>query len=271
VVADVAQLVFDAKTGKIYGAQAVGQHGIDKRIDVIAMAIQMRATVMDLVQVQGTMIGVKLLGSVFLSWLLHNLILLPCVIFQFQAELCYSPQYGAAKDPVNIAGMVASNIVQGLVPLTSWDAVWDIVRKDQSTIPPVERLTVLDVRYCDEVEAEGTLTTPEGVAIPVVNIPLPKLRSDPTVFDTIRDSLPEPNAPVAVLCREGVRANSAVRLLRQHGFDARLLSGGFYTALLMKGAAFPARTVSVDDDRFPERPDTMTGACASPESKKPKL
>lgn len=192
-----------------------------------------------------------------------------------QAELCYSPQYGAAKDPVNLAGMVASNIVQGLVPLTPWDAVWDLVRKDQSSIAPADRLTVLDVRYCDEVEGEGVLTSPEDMGIPTLNIPLPKLRSDPGVFDTIRDSLPDPTAPVAVLCREGVRANSAVRLLRQHGIDARLLSGGYYTALLMKGASFPKRVLSSDDDRFPERPETMSGACSSkftpPDAKKPKF
>ena len=222
------QLVFDGKTGRIYGAQAVGEHGIDKRIDVIAMAIQMKATVMDLTQ----------------------------------AELCYSPQYGAAKDPVNIAGMVASNIVQGLTPLTPWEDVWASL--DAPDTP--EKIRVVDVRYCDEVAAEGELTAPDGRVVPCINVPLPQLRADAGCIDKLKAALPSPTTPVAVLCREGVRANSAVRLLRQHGIDARLLSGGYYTALLLRGLPFPKRVVSVDDDRFPhhEYPEgTLTGACCN--------
>ena len=73
------KLIFSKEDGRVLGAQAVGREGVEKRIDVISMAIQNQATVFDLEE----------------------------------AELCYAPQYGAAKDPVNMAGFVAANILRG--------------------------------------------------------------------------------------------------------------------------------------------------------------
>jgi NADPH-dependent 2,4-dienoyl-CoA reductase/sulfur reductase-like enzyme len=80
------KMIFSVEDGKVLGAQAVGHEGVDKRIDVISMAIQNNATVFDLEE----------------------------------AELCYAPQYGAAKDPVNVAGMIAANVIRGDAPLAHW-------------------------------------------------------------------------------------------------------------------------------------------------------
>ena len=80
------KLLFAPESGRVLGAQAVGRAGVEKRIDVIAMAIQKGATVFDLEE----------------------------------AELCYAPQYGSAKDPVNMAGFVAANILRGDVAVGHW-------------------------------------------------------------------------------------------------------------------------------------------------------
>src|SRR5208337_2928037 len=100
------KLIFARSDGRVLGAQAVGEEGVDKRIDVIATMIQMRGTVDDLAE----------------------------------AELCYAPQYGAAKDPVNVAGMMASNSRRGDMPLAEWTAV-----KDTTAL-------LLDVREPEEFE-----------------------------------------------------------------------------------------------------------------------
>ena len=81
------KLLFRKSDGLVLGAQAAGEQGVERRIDVIAQAIQMKATVFDLEE----------------------------------AELCYAPQYGGAKDPVNFAGMIAANVVRGDVELAPWD------------------------------------------------------------------------------------------------------------------------------------------------------
>ncbi|MEJ2038673.1 MAG: FAD-dependent oxidoreductase [Desulfosarcinaceae bacterium] len=83
------KLIFARSDGRVIGAQAVGKGGVEKRIDVIAMAIQKGATVFDLEE----------------------------------AELCYAPQFGSAKDPVNLAGMIAANVMRGDVSLEHWEAV----------------------------------------------------------------------------------------------------------------------------------------------------
>ena len=83
------KLLFSCDDGRVLGAQAVGEEGVEKRIDVIAMAIQKGATIYDLEE----------------------------------AELCYAPQFGTAKDPVNFAGMIAANVLQGDVSLTCWEQV----------------------------------------------------------------------------------------------------------------------------------------------------
>ncbi len=162
------KLLFAKQDGRILGAQAVGEEGAEKRIDVIAMALQTGATVFDLEE----------------------------------AELCYAPQFGAAKDPVNMAGMIAANALRGDSPLVHWQQLADL-----------NDGLLLDVRNVDEFEAGHV----EGA----VNIPLSQLR----------DRLPElnPSQDIWVYCQVGQRAYYATRALRLNGFNAYNLSGGFKT------------------------------------------
>jgi len=163
------KVLFSPADGKVLGAQAVGEEGTEKRIDVIAMAIQMNATVYDLEQ----------------------------------AELSYAPQFGSAKDAVNVAGMIAGNALRGDAPIAHWDQ-----------IDPSKEF-ILDVRGADEFQT---------VAVPgAVNIPLNSLR------DQLK-ALPA-DKTIYVYCGVGQRAHNAVRLLREVGFDARNLSGGIQTWL----------------------------------------
>ena len=161
------KLLFRASDGLLLGAQAVGEEGVERRIDVIAMAIQMGATVFDLEE----------------------------------AELCYAPQYGSAKDPVNLAGMVASNVMRGDIDLASW--------------PELETTEafLLDVREVEEFRG--------GCVEGAVNIPLGKLR-------TRLNELPR-DREIWVYCRAGQRSYYACRFLAQNGFRVRNLSGGYRT------------------------------------------
>ena len=161
------KLLFAMDDGRILGAQALGQDGVEKRIDVIAMAIQNGASVFDLEE----------------------------------AELCYAPQFGAAKDPVNMAGMIAGNVLRGDVSLAEWEA-----------LPNTEALLV-DVRQPEEFAA-GHI---EGA----INLPLPQLRS--RLGELPRDR------EIWLNCGVGQRSYYALRMLLQHGFKARNLSGGFTT------------------------------------------
>lgn len=162
------KLLFSNQDGRILGAQAVGEEGAEKRIDVIAMALQMGATVFDLEE----------------------------------TELCYAPQFGAAKDPVNMAGMIAANALRGDAPLVHWQQLADL-----------NGGLLLDVRSVDEF-ASGHL---EGA----VNIPLPQLR------DRLHELNPEQE--IWVYCQVGQRAYYATRVLRLNGLNAHNLSGGFKT------------------------------------------
>ena len=161
------KLIFSTEDGKVLGAQAVGEEGVEKRIDVIAMAIQKGATVFDLEE----------------------------------AELCYAPQFGAAKDPVNIAGMIAANALRGDAPV----AHWADVRPSQSY--------VLDVREPHEF----ALGHVEGAH----NIPLNSLRDRMGELPRDREIL--------TYCEVGQRSYYASRALRLNGFPARNISGGMKT------------------------------------------
>ncbi|MCL4797394.1 MAG: FAD-dependent oxidoreductase [Bryobacteraceae bacterium] len=160
------KLVYERETGRLLGAQAVGVEGAERRIDVISMAIQMGATVHDLEE----------------------------------AELCYAPQYGAAKDPVNVAGMIAANVLRGDTMLAGWE-------------DPPDGAYYLDVREPAEF-AQGHLPG-------AVNIPLSQLR------DRFGE-LPQ-DREIRVNCGVGQRSYYAVRFLRQNGYDARNLPGGIQT------------------------------------------
>lgn len=168
------KLLFARPSGKILGAQAVGGDGVDKRIDVIAMALQLRGTVFDLEQ----------------------------------AELCYSPQFGSAKDPVNQAAFQAANVLRGTTTVMTPPEL-DALRAANANA-----VTVLDVR-----------TSPEHAAghVPgALHIPIEELRGR-------RAEIPQ-DRPVITYCAVGMRGYLSERILRQSGFsDVRNLSGGFRT------------------------------------------
>jgi NADPH-dependent 2,4-dienoyl-CoA reductase/sulfur reductase-like enzyme/rhodanese-related sulfurtransferase len=166
------KLLFRKSDGRILGAQAVGEAGVDRRIDVIATAIQFGGTVFDLEE----------------------------------SELCYAPQFGGAKDPVNYAGMIASNSLRGDQPLADW----------KQLLP--ESAVLVDVRDPDEFE--------EGHISGAINLPLNELRSR-------LDELPR-DRELWLYCRVGLRGYYATRLLLQHGFQVKNLPGGFLTYELIK-------------------------------------
>jgi NADPH-dependent 2,4-dienoyl-CoA reductase/sulfur reductase-like enzyme/rhodanese-related sulfurtransferase len=159
------KLIFSRVDGRVVGAQAVGREGVEKRIDVIAMAIQKGATVFDLEE----------------------------------AELCYAPQFGSAKDPVNQAGMIAGNVMRGDAHVAHWEDV------------PGTDAFILDVRDPEEYE--------EGHVKGATNIPLYELRRR-------RDELPR-DREIWAYCYVGQRSYYASRALMQYGFDARNITGGF--------------------------------------------
>ncbi|MEZ7756157.1 FAD-dependent oxidoreductase [Microbacterium paraoxydans] len=163
------KLLADPVTDRILGAQIVGRDGVDKRIDVIATALQ---------------------AGVTASGLAH-------------LELAYAPQFGSAKDAVNILGYVAENTRNGTTPTLQWHELDDALQAGS---------TLIDVRSAAE-HANG--------AIPGArNIPL----------DDLRDRLDElPEGPLVVHCQVGLRGHIATRLLRQHGRAVRNLDGGYRT------------------------------------------
>ena len=156
------KVIFRKSDGRLLGAQALGLDGVDKRMDALAMAIQMGATIYDLEE----------------------------------AELCYAPQFGSAKDPVNFAGMIAADVLRDDMPISHWDSL--------------EKGFLLDVREPVELVVEDA----EGA----VNIPLGQLRS--RLNELPRDQ------EILVICRSGGRAYYATRILLQNGFKARNVSGG---------------------------------------------
>jgi NADPH-dependent 2,4-dienoyl-CoA reductase/sulfur reductase-like enzyme/rhodanese-related sulfurtransferase len=157
----VIKVLFRKSNGKLLGAQVLGEDGVPKRIDSFAMAIQMGCTVYDLEE----------------------------------AELCYAPPFGSAKDPVNFAGMIAANILRGDMPVVHWDSLGDSF--------------LLDVRTPQEVEADP---------VPgAVNIPLPQLRS--RLAELPKDK------QIASFCRSAQRSYYATRILLQNGFRAVNISG----------------------------------------------
>ena len=166
------KFIFRKSDGRVLGAQALGQDGpaVDKRISALAVAIQMGATIYDLEE----------------------------------AELCYAPQFGSAKDAVNFAGMIAADVLDGDMPLAHWDRT--------------KGAFLLDVREPQELVVESV----RGAT----NIPLPELRG------RLRE-LPK-DREILVICRSAQRAYYATRILLQNGFKARSLSGGMLSRAVLR-------------------------------------
>lgn len=163
--------LFSPDDGKLYGAQIVGYKGVDKRIDLFATTIKHNGTIYDLTEI----------------------------------EHAYAPPYSSAKDPVNIAGFAAENILKGKVNTISW--------REIQSVDPSETIFV-DVRTKDEFEL-GTIKEAK-------NIPL----------DEFRDRLSEipTNKKVVVFCGVGLRGYVAARILMQHGYkEVYNLNGGYKT------------------------------------------
>jgi NADPH-dependent 2,4-dienoyl-CoA reductase/sulfur reductase-like enzyme/rhodanese-related sulfurtransferase len=165
----VLKVIFRKSDGRLLGAQALGLDGVEKRIDALAMAIQMGATVYDLEE----------------------------------AELCYAPPFGSAKDPVNFAGMVPADVLRGDMPLCHWTSL--------------DGGFLLDVRNPPELAVEQVKDA--------VNIPLPELRAR-------LGELPK-DREILVICRSAQRAYYATRILMQNGFKARNISGGMLSRSML--------------------------------------
>lgn len=165
------KLLFDPKSGRVLGAQAVGGAGVDKRIDVLAVAIQAGMTVVDLEEM----------------------------------ELGYCPQYGSAKDPVNMAGFVAAGLLRGEHP--------------QVDVETVVAARTTQERYLVDVRTPEEFTA--GHIPDAINIPIDELR-------TRLDELPH-DREIAAYCQVGQRGYLATRILRQNGFNAVNVSGGYKT------------------------------------------
>jgi len=183
------KLLFSMDGKRIFGAQIVGKDGVDKRIDTIAVTMRLGGGIVELQTL----------------------------------ELAYAPPFSSAKDPVNMAGFVAGNVLAGLVRFAPWDAV--------ETRPESQ---VLDVREEAEVMA---------YAIPrAQNIPLGQLRD--------RLSEMDPERELIVFCAIGVRAYNAVRILAQHGFRQVLLYPGgsrFYQSTHYMPEETPVNEAPVSD------------------------
>lgn len=163
------KLLFRPDDGRILGAQIIGSDGVDKRIDVLSTAIRAGLTVYDLKEL----------------------------------ELAYAPPFSSAKDPVNMAGYVASNILKGDHPVIYWDEIDDLT----------DEQVIVDVRTGAEYG--------QGAIPGAWNIPL----------DTLRDRIDElpRDKEIIIYCRVGLRGYLAARILMQNGFKVRNLSGGYIT------------------------------------------
>ena len=167
----VIKVLFEPDTGRILGAQAVGGAGVDKRIDVLAVTIQAGMTVFDMEEM----------------------------------ELAYSPQYGSAKDPVNMAGFVASGLLRGDHPQIDVESI--LMASSE------QRPYLIDVRSAQEYRS--------GAIPGAINIPVDELRS--RLGEVPRDQ------KIAVYCQVGQRGYLATRILIQHGYSAVNVGGGYKT------------------------------------------
>jgi NADPH-dependent 2,4-dienoyl-CoA reductase/sulfur reductase-like enzyme/rhodanese-related sulfurtransferase len=161
------QLAFSPTSGVLLGAQVAGKKGVDKRIDILSLLIQQKGTVADLCEF----------------------------------EHAYAPPFSSAKDPINMAGFAAENMLNDMVEVYCWDNITDF-SKDEFLV---------DVRTSIEFK-KGNISS-------AINIPL----------DSIRERLNEfpKNQRISIYCQAGLRGYLAQRILSQNGFQVRNLSGGY--------------------------------------------
>jgi NADPH-dependent 2,4-dienoyl-CoA reductase/sulfur reductase-like enzyme/rhodanese-related sulfurtransferase len=165
------KILFSPGTGKVLGAQIVGRKGVDKRIDVLATAIRAKMTVFDLEEL----------------------------------ELAYAPPYSSAKDPINICGFVAANILKGDMEIAHWSEL-EALQKNGAIL--------IDLRTRFELKHVGKI---EGA----LHIPINDLRSRLSELNKQEDYIP--------YCAVGYRGYLAHRILVQNGFKSKNLSGGIMT------------------------------------------
>ncbi len=186
------KLIF-SEEGKVLGAQGIGYEGVDKRIDVIATVIRMGGSIEDLSEL----------------------------------ELSYAPPFSSAKDPVNMAGFVAQNVLEGRAHITTWSEVEEMNAEDY---------ILVDVR----TELEYVNGHMEGA----INIPV----------DELRDRLSEldPTKTIVEYCQVGLRGYVADRILTQHGFKVMNVTGGYKSISSLKykpeKAAVTASQPMIDPD-----------------------
>ncbi len=169
------KVLFEKSSGKLLGAQAVAKDGVDKRIDVLAVAIRAGMTIDELEHL----------------------------------ELSYAPPYGSAKDLVNLAGFVGTNIIKGLVAPVHFDQM----------DAPADNQLILDVRTPNELKNTGCI---EGA----INIPVDELRQRAS-------ELPK-DKEILVYCQVGLRGHVAYRMLTNLGYQAKNLIGGYRSYRLAK-------------------------------------
>lgn len=162
------KLIFHPETGEIYGAQGIGQKGVDKRIDILATAIKGHLTVFDLPEL----------------------------------ELTYAPPFGSAKDPVNMLGYIAMNVIEGLSEMIQWHELPEELAHGKQ---------LLDVRNKEELQ--------KGYFPKASHIPLSELRQRLDELDKEQEYI--------VSCHSGLRSYLAERILKQAGFTVKNLDGAF--------------------------------------------
>ncbi|MDT2902480.1 FAD-dependent oxidoreductase [Lactococcus lactis] len=164
----VLKLIFEPESGQIFGAQAIGKEGVDKRIDILSTAIKAKLTVFDLPEL----------------------------------ELTYAPPFGSAKDPVNMAGYAATNLVLGQSENIQWHELAAELAKGK---------VLLDVRNPNEL-SKGKFKNSQ-------NIPLDDLRERLNELDKKTEYI--------VSCQSGLRSYNAERILKQEGYKVKNLDGAF--------------------------------------------
>ena len=168
VTSIVLKLIFEPESGQIFGAQAIGKEGVDKRIDILSTAIKAKLTVFDLPEL----------------------------------ELTYAPPFGSAKDPVNMAGYAATNLLLGQSENIQWHELAAELAKGK---------VLLDVRNTNEL-AKGKFKNSQ-------NIPLDDLRERLNELDKKTEYI--------VSCQSGLRSYNAERILKQEGYKVKNLDGAF--------------------------------------------